>query len=256
MATDAIHAGLPLTSRHRPAPRTQERVFFGGIAILLCAVVVFGFSRTYFAAGMVLAPLPNALVHVHGGVFTLWMVLYLVQSALVSAKRVAWHRTLGTIAFCLPPIMVVLGVAAALDGVRRGTHIGGLPTNVSLAIPLFGITAFAVVIAAAWRARRRPDAHKRLIVIATIGITEAAIGRFPLWTHAGLPPAAFNVLFLGLLLMLVAGYDLFALRRIHRTTLWAAPFTLALAAAAVPIGMTPLWHGFAGFLAEHVAPHF
>jgi len=143
MATEAVRAGLPLSTRHLPVPRSHERAFFGGIAILLCAVVVFGFSRTYFAAGMVLAPLPNVLVHIHGGAFTLWMVLYLVQSALVSAKRVMWHRTLGTIAFCLPPIMVVLGVAAALDGVRRGTHIGGLPTNVSLAIPLFGIATYA-----------------------------------------------------------------------------------------------------------------
>jgi hypothetical protein len=217
---------------------------------------VFGFSRTYFAAGMVLAPLPNVLVHIHGGAFTLWMVLYLVQSALVSAKRVMWHRTLGTIAFCLPPIMVVLGVAAALDGVRRGTHIGGLPTNVSLAIPLFGIATFAVVIWAAWRARRRPDAHKRLIVIATIGISEAAIGRFPVWMRMGIPPAGSNVLILGLLLLLMVGYDLYALRRVHRSTMWAAPLTLITAAAAVPIGMTPIWHGFAGFLAEHVAPHF
>ena len=256
MATEAVPAGLPLTSRHRPVPRAQERVFFGGIAILLCAVVVFGFSRTYFAAGMVLAPLPNALVHVHGGAFTLWMALYLVQSALVSAKRVAWHRTLGTIAFCLPPIMVVLGVAAAMDSLRRGIRIGGLPSSVSLAIPLIGIAAFAVVIAAAWRARRRPDAHKRLIVIATIGLTEAAIGRFPVWMRMGVPPAGSNVLFLGLLLILVVGYDLYALRRVHRATMWAAPFTLILAALAVPIGMTPMWHGFAGFLAEHVAPHF
>jgi hypothetical protein len=256
VATEAIHAGLPLTIQHRPAPRAQERVFFGGIAILLCAVVVFGFSRTYFAAGMVLAPLPNALVHVHGGAFTLWMVLYLVQSALVSAKRVAWHRTLGTIAFCLPPIMIALGVAAALDSLRRGLNIGGLPSTVSLAIPLFNIATFAVVILAAFRARRRPDAHKRLIVIATIGLTEAAIGRFPLWTRMGIPPAVWNVLILGLLLLLVVGYDLFALRRVHRTTMWAAPFTWVLAAVAVPIGMTPLWHGFAGFLAEHVAPHF
>jgi hypothetical protein len=107
MATDAIQQNLASAgTRIRPVNRKLDRIFFGGMAILLCVVVVIGFSRSYYFAGMVRAPLPNALVHVHGAAFTLWMTLFLVQAALVSARRVAWHRTLGTIAFCLPPIMV------------------------------------------------------------------------------------------------------------------------------------------------------
>jgi hypothetical protein len=239
---------------YRPVNRTVERIFFGGMAILLCVIVVIGFSRTYFLVGMTSAPLPNALVHVHGAVFTLWMVLFLTQVALVSARRVAWHRSLGTIAFCLPPIMIGLGTAAAIDGLRRGVRIGPLDPAVSMAIPLLGMVAFTILIVGAWRTRRRPDSHKRLILFATIGLTDAALGRFP-WRQMGMSPASGAVLSLGAVLLLVVIYDLVSLHRIHRSTMWAAPLTFAIGAFAVPIGMTPAWHGFAGFLMRNVAPY-
>jgi len=180
-------------------------------------------------------------------VFTLWMALFLVQSALISAKRVMWHRSLGTIAFCLPPIMVVLGVIAAIDALRRGVQIGPLDPATSLGIPLIGIVAFSFIIFASWRARRRPDAHKRLILMATIGLVGAAFGRFP-WDRIGLPPAAGAVTGIGVLLLVLMAFELVTIRRIHRSTMWAAPLTFLAVALAVPIGMTPLWHKFAALL--------
>jgi hypothetical protein len=251
MATEALGASkaLPRRPLYRPVNRTVERVFFGGMAILLCVVVVIGFSRTYFAAGMLRAPLPSPILHVHGAAFTLWMTLFLVQSALISGRRVAWHRSLGTIAFCLPPIMVVLGFIAAIDALHRGVRIGPLDPAVSSAIPLIGIAWFAIIIFAAWRTRRQPDAHKRLVLLATISLTEAAFGRFP-WSHLGLPPAAGAVTGLGILVLLVIAYDLISLHRLHRSTMWAAPITFAVGAFAVPIGMTQAWHSIAAFLSR------
>lgn len=249
MATDALSTATPLprTVRNRPVNRTGERVFFGGMAILLCIAVIIGFFPTYFGAGMLRAPLPSPILHFHGAAFSLWMILFLVQSALISVHRVAWHRSLGTIAFCLPPLMVTLGVIAAIDALRRGVRIGPLDPAVSLSIPLLGIACFSLVILAAWRTRRRPDAHKRLVLIATIALVDAALGRFP-WDKLGLSPAAGAVTGLGILILLVIVYDLIALRRIHRSTAWAAPLTFAVGAFSVPIGMTAAWHAFAGWL--------
>jgi hypothetical protein len=257
MATEAIFPRKTATSRpvYRTVNRNVEHGYFSAMAVLLSVIVVYGFSHTYFAAGMMLAPLPNLLVHVHGAVFTLWMVLYVTQTALISAKRVTWHRTLGPIASCLPPLMVVLGISAALDGLRRGTQIGGLDPATSLSIPLLGILCFAVLIYAAFSARRRPDAHKRLILIATMAVCEAALGRFP-WAQMGVPRAVGPWASEGVLLLFIVGYDLFALHRLHRTTMWAAPLTFVVAAGSVPIGMTPPWHAMVGFLARNVAPHF
>ncbi|HEX4321711.1 MAG TPA: hypothetical protein VHZ52_12445 [Acidobacteriaceae bacterium] len=255
MATEAVFKSdakpRPL---YRPVNRTQERIFFSGMAVLLCVVVVYGFSQTYFLAGMVNAPLPAPILHYHGAVFSLWMILYVVQTALISAGRVAWHRTFGTIAFCLPPIMIVLGIIAGLNALHRGVEIGPLDPATSLAIPLIGIVAFAIVIYASWQARRRPDAHKRLILLSTACLTEAAFGRFP-WDKIGLPPAAGAVTGIGFLVLLLIAYDLISLHRLHRTTMWAGALVFLVAALSVPIGMTAPWHAFAGFLARNVANH-
>jgi hypothetical protein len=248
MATDAIVAPASRhTQQYRPVNRTVERIFYSGMAAVLCICVYIGFSPTYFRAGIVRAPLPSPILHIHGAVFTLWMLLFVVQVAFISAKRVKWHRSFGTVAFCLPPAMIILGVIAAIDAIHRGVRIGPLDPSVSAAIPLIGITAFTVVIYASWRARRRPDAHKRLILIATMGLVAAAFGRFP-WDRIGLPPAAGAVTGLGILLVILLAYELISLRRIHRSTMWAAPLVFASVALAVPIGMTHAWHAFAAML--------
>jgi hypothetical protein len=247
MATEAILTPASRRPVYRPVNRTFERVFFSGMAVLLCLCVFIGFSPTYFQAGILRAPLPSPILHVHGAVFTLWMLLFLVQAALISAHRVKWHRSLGTVAFCLPPIMIVLGVMAAIDALHRGVHFGPLDPAVSAAIPLIGIAGFAIVIYFSWRARRRPDAHKRLILIATIALVGAAFGRFP-WARFGLSPANGPVTGVGIVLLILIIYELISIRRIHRSTMWAAPLIIASVALAVPIGMTPAWHAFAALL--------
>src|SRR5271170_2197471 len=133
MVTDAINR--PVSGhqpRYRQVNRTVERVFYSSMATLLCVCVYIGFSPTYFQAGMMRAPLPSPILHIHGAVFTLWMLLFIVQTSLISARRVKWHRSLGTIAFCLPPIMIVLGVIAAIDALGRKVMIGPLDPAVSL----------------------------------------------------------------------------------------------------------------------------
>jgi hypothetical protein len=254
MATEVFPSISGGASPVRTVNRRVERAFFATMAVLLCASVVLGFSRTYFLAGMVNAPLPNALVHVHGAVFSLWMVLFLTQTALISARRVAWHRTLGIFAFCLTPVMIALGIITAIDGLRRGVSIGPLGSAPALSIALLGMVIFPILIWASWRARRRPDVHKRLIFLATLSLVEAGFGRFP-WRSLGLTPAVGAQGMVVLFVLILVGYDLFSLRRVHRATMWAAPLTVAFSVLAVPIGMTPVWQAFTGFLARNVAPH-
>jgi hypothetical protein len=259
LATDLVSpkTAVRRAPAHRVVNRAWERVFFGGMAALLCVAVVLGFGHAYFFAGMMRAPLPNRLVHVHAAVFTLWMILYVAQTALVAAKRVKWHRTLGLAAFCLPLVMVPLGVVTALDELRRETtpFTGVVPrmSAIFFAESLLGIGLFAVVILASWRTRRRPDAHKRLALYATIGLASGALIRIP-WAKIGLGANAY-LWALALMLGLVVAYDLAALRRVHRSSLWAAPLTFAAIALTEPIAASGWWQGFAGFLAAHVAPH-
>jgi hypothetical protein len=248
MATDAVVTpNYRKYPQYRPVNRAFERAFYSGMAVVLCVCVFIGFSPTYYQAGMMRAPLPSPILHVHGAVFTLWMLLFVVQAGFISAGRVRWHRSLGTIAFCLPPIMIVLGVIAAIDALHRGQRIGTLDPATSLAIPLIAMVAFTIVIYASWRARRRPDAHKRLILIATICLVGAAFGRTH-WARIGVPAPAGPATGIGIMLLLLLIYEFITIRRIHRSTRWAAPLVFASVLFAVPIGMTHAWHAFAALL--------
>jgi len=76
--------------------RDTGRRFYTAAALLAIVVVFIGFSRTYYLKAWFGAPALPLLTHVHGAVMTTWFVLFVVQTWLVSTRRVSLHRKLGT----------------------------------------------------------------------------------------------------------------------------------------------------------------
>jgi hypothetical protein len=226
----------------RPKP-IWDRVFFSSMTLLILACILNGFARTYFLAGMVTAPLPNRLIHVHGAAFTLWIVLLIVQNSLISTGNVRIHRKLGLAGFGLAVAMVVLGTFAAADALRRGSGPLGLDAKTFFVIPISDMVLFTIYVFCAYRAKSRPEAHKRLILIATIALVDAAVGRWPIAIFQQHPPLQDIVPF-AFLLMIIA-YDIFTLRRVSRTTIWASALLVIVHLGRVPFGFTPVWHSFA-----------
>src|SRR5215475_5437874 len=116
VATLPLPKGRNETSRR---DRKYDHYFFSCMALLILATVFVGFARTYFLAGVFRAPLPNLLIHIHGAVFSSWIVLLIVQTALVSAHRADINRKLGLSGFGLACAMVVVCELAALDMLAR-----------------------------------------------------------------------------------------------------------------------------------------
>jgi hypothetical protein len=227
-------------SMHKPS-RTADRVFFSAMPFVMMAMVLYGFARTYFLVGMVAAPLPNKLIHVHGAVFTSWMILLIVQTALVATKKVKLHMTLGLFGFGLAVAMVVLGTTAAVDALRRGQGPLGLDAQTFFVIPISGMLLFGTLVFFAYKLRRNTEAHKRLILLATMSLMDAAVGR---WQHPAIlqriPPTQ-DLVILALLLMLV-GFDLFNLHRVSKYTWRGALFVIVVHLVRVPLGYTAAWH--------------
>jgi hypothetical protein len=198
---------------------------------------------------MVRAPLPNALVHIHGAAFTLWMVFLVVQEGLIAGRKIKWHMQLGLVGFGLAVLMVILGLLAATDALRRGASPLGLDALTFYIVPISAILMFAVMVYLAYRFRFRAITHKRLIIIATINIAGAAIGRWPVAILVHTPPLQ-NVVTLTFLLLIVA-YDFISQGRIQKSTLWAGLALMAVQLVRVPLGMTPAWHAFATFMGGH-----
>jgi hypothetical protein len=145
------------------------------------------------------------IIHVHGAVFSLWIVLLIAQTSLVTAGRVDLHRRLGVLGFGLASLMVILDLWAATNSLPRGNGFLGATAASFYVIPVTDILTFAVLVFAAFRARFQPAAHKRLIIVATIALLGAAIARWPLALFHRSPVMidVFSYMFL----LLLAGYD-------------------------------------------------
>lgn len=227
--------------------RNAERRFYG-LAALVAALIVFaGFARTWYLKGVFGAPELPGLVHLHGVVMTGWIVLFGVQASLVAAHRVDLHRRLGVAGACFAALVVAMGVATAIEGARRGISPGP-PPLVFLAIPLGVILVFGTLVAAAVANRRRPDWHKRLMLLATVSMLTPAIARLPIDAlHAGGILAFMGVT--DLLAIACIAWDTARHRRLHPAFLGGAVFLVASQAAMLVVAQSAAWQPVARWLA-------
>ena len=216
------------------------------MSLLLLATVLVGFAYTYFLAGIFRALLPSRIIHVHAVLFSAWILLLITQASLVSVGRVDIHRSLGIAGFGLACLMVVVGTLAANNLLARGGSPPGLDPKTFYAVPVGHMLLFAVLIFSAFRARFNPSAHKRLILIATIVLTDAATARWPVNVITSRP--YLGGIFQYAFVLLIVLYDLWRTRRVHRTTLWAGAIAVILPNLLVPIGSTAPWHAFADWV--------
>ncbi|HVN22247.1 MAG TPA: hypothetical protein VMU05_25900 [Dongiaceae bacterium] len=225
--------------------RRFDHYFFSFTAWLMLASVLLGFGPTYYFAGLFRAPLPSPMIHVHGAVFSCWILLLITQNSLAWAGRVDIHRKLGRAGFVLACLMVVVGWMAATDRLARGTAPPGLDPFFFYIVPMTDMIIFGTLMFFAFGARRDPSAHKRIIYIATVGVLIAAIARFPFrWLfHAAGHAAIASYVFL----VVLVAYDLWSTHKVHRATIYASCFLIFMQQIRIPIGRTAAWHAFAAW---------
>jgi hypothetical protein len=234
------------------ATGAHDRLFYGTVAVAMGVTVFSGFAATYYlrlVSGGPKATLSGGpfttLVHIHGALFTAWVLLFILQTALVASRRVAAHRRLGVAGAILAAAMVVAGTSIAVAAAARGSAPPGMTAVTFLAIPLFDMVLFAGFVSAALVARRNKEAHKRLMLLAYVSIITAAIARLPGVFPLG-PPAFFGLS----LLFVVAGaiYDVVSRGRVHKAYLWGGAILIASIPLRLAIGNTSGWQAFAKLL--------
>jgi hypothetical protein len=238
----------------RQAPGSAERYFYSGMALALLAAVFVGFAPTFFLKPWfpehqhLAAPEPVFLVH--GAFFAAWFVLLAAQPLLVAGGNLAMHRRLGKWGATLAVAMVVLGVVGALVAARRpGGFIGvPLPPLQFLVVPFAALLLFVLFAGLAFARRRDAQSHKRLMLLASISMVEAAVARFPLAFLTAPSPVpffqAFELLTLLFLLPMVA-WDLLSRGRLHAVTLWGGLAIVAAMPLRAVVGATEGWQGAA-----------
>jgi FtsH-binding integral membrane protein len=244
MATVIARPASPSKTLSRLPGSRFDHFFFSGMALLLLATVFVGFAPTYYLAGVFHAPLPSLIIHLHGAAFSCWILLLITQTSLVSAGRVDVHRRLGIAGFLLACLMVILGIMAATDTLLRNSGPLGRDPRSFYIVPLTDMMVFATLIFFAFRARSKPAEHKRLILIATIGLSIAAIARLPI-AHRN-PGNAALLSYIFLIFMVL--YDLWSTHKVQRATIWAGALLVFVQQIRPYIGRTEAWHSLAGWI--------
>jgi hypothetical protein len=236
---ESAAGGVMAADLGRPivAPRARRaRLFYPGLAVVMLAVVFAGFAPTYYLkAAYGTKPLP-LLFHVHGAAFTSWMLLLIVQTALVASGRTPLHRRLGVAGGWLAATMTVLAWMMAVDSARRA---GNDATSLGfVTVPMGTVVVFPALVGAALVWRRFPATHKRLMMIATTELMAAGIGRLP-----GVIAYGALGFFGGTDLVLVALliHDRVTTGRFHPATLWGGGFLIASQVLRVFVGGTDAW---------------
>src|ERR1051326_3833266 len=206
-------------SRIHSRARTRERWFYLCFAAVAAAVVFAGFDRTYYLKHLFGTPRLPLLLHIHGLLFTLWLLLFFTQPLLVRFKRIDLHRQLGVVGGVLAAAMTIVIVLTSIAVTKPGFRAGPPAPLRFLSLPLINILAFAILVAAGFWFRKKPETHKRLMGLATISILPAAIARLPLAFVQSHGSLAFFGLTDAVLLACIA-YDVISRRRLHPAYLW------------------------------------
>lgn len=264
MSTGAVPTTLRSGATRLRMRWSTERIVYLGLAIAITAAIVLGFARTFFfrawypewarAHGA-----PETIFYVHGVAFAAWLVLLLAQTSLVTAGRVDLHRRLGVAGAGLAVVMVVLGVVGSLLAAGRPTGFIDvpLPPLQFLVVPLGLIVLFAVFVTLAIVNRRRPQSHKRYMILASIALVEAGLVRWPfaiMTAPSPVPGLGMIELFVDLFLVPMIVWDIVSRGRPHLVTVWGGAALIVSQLLRLKLAATGAWLAFAGWAVSLVSP--
>lgn len=252
-----IRGSAPLPRSSGPLERDGGQSLYVTMALVCATVAFLGFAPTYWAPMLTGRSTFAPVLHLHAVVFFGWAVLLAVQMWLGATRRFAIHRTLGMFAISVATAMTIFGVLVAIRQMHAAAALGERDAGLAFSIvPLGGIAFFAVVFAIAVLNVRRPEVHKRLMLLASISILDAPLARWFMIllapaAPAGPPPVSLDLgpaaVALGLLAVpMVADWRRDG--RVHRVYVVGAAAYVALKLLQGPLSTTPQWQAFAAAL--------
>jgi hypothetical protein len=252
MATIAAPIRQPLVSK-----------FYITMAGIFVAIAFGGFFATYWLQVARGTFNGSPLLHVHGLLFSMWTLFFFSQATLMANRKVRQHRAWGLLGISLATAMLFMGLAVAIEGMRERTAAGyGEAARAFSITPITAILLFAGLVTAAIVNLRRPEWHKRFMLVATAAILQAPIARFfflaangtapGLRPGLGPPPPIERGIGAGLIVASLVAvamvHDWRSRGRVHPAYWWGFGAMMAVQIARPLIGPTEVWYRFTDFL--------
>ena len=238
----------------------SDRNFFLIILAAIWGGVIAGFVPDSLGhlTGQHVAYAP--IVHVHAVSYVAWLALLTTQMSLIRSDRVALHMRLGVLALVMIPWMTIIGpwTFLVMGNLEYGTPDGDAPF---LILPVLSVVTFAIIAGAGLALRANAAAHKRLMLIATIVLSDAGFSR---WIGPYLGPFMGKVFgrgfmsffvphFIGACVLMgaILVHDLVSRRRLQPAVVAAVALAVGLQVATTVIYHLPAWTPIAVRLLGH-----
>ena len=186
------------------------------------------------------------LIHAHAVLYVGWLLVLAVQVGLVRSGRISMHRAIGRVAVVLIPVTALFGLAAMIS--RKMAPIVVVDTNLAfMGVQITNVIGMTVLLTAGYLMRANASAHKRLMIMGTIMVTETGFNRI---FHEparnvlgdGMGPFFLETYTGTLVLMLAIGiYDLATRRRLNPAYTAAFGFMLSLQLLASWLYQEQFW---------------
>lgn len=208
---------------------TYKNLFFISIGTVGLLAVLIGFSKTFIipvSKGSFTAPI---IIYIHGAFAFSWISLFFIQATLIRYNNFQLHKKLGIIG-----VFIAIGAAATIlpagifsvqKQLKQG--LGETAFSSFLGTVTTAVMYLALVIAGIIN-RKKPQIHKRLMLLATIVLLWPAWFRFrhyfPSITR---PDIWFAIVLADSLIIISFIWDKIANGKIHRTLLYIGLFIIA-----------------------------
>jgi hypothetical protein len=228
-------------------PVRRSRGFWLGLALLCCAIAVVGFIPVYYGpllGGTATFPLR---LHLHAAAASLWLLLLITQTGLISSGRPHVHMRVGNAALVVAGALVPVTLWAIAAMVTRSDPPGALERAVFFP-QVASLVLFVAWVFAGFLNRQHPERHKRFMLMATVALLGTPIARIELW-RINEQPLLMLALWLGPALIVVF-YDLWARRRVHWVTGLCLSLLVAMQVATVVLMENEAWGAVVARLAD------
>jgi hypothetical protein len=225
---------------------SRDRWFFTGMTLAMTLTAFAGFAPSFYLRSASHAGPPlTSFVIFHGILMTIWMLAGVVQTSLIAARNTQLHRILGWLFATLAAMIVITGPQVGIAAIKRGALPPGLTPEQFFVLPMAGALMFAIFVGLGVLQRNDAQAHKRLMLLATISILDAAIARMPGMFEAG-PLAFFAVA--DAFIIVGAVYDFATRGHVHRVWIYGGTAIVVSQVLRLAISATAPWASFVQFL--------
>jgi hypothetical protein len=220
-------------------PIPAAHLIYPGLSLLIASMIGVAFWPGYLRpllSGRVEEPL---YIHVHAAVFFGFVALFITQSVLAATGRLELHRKVGKAGIYYGLAMVPIGIITVFSQISSSVAAGRMEeAQTALLTPLMDMLVFPAFFGAAALYRRRPELHKRLMLVAITILIDSSVSRIEV---------PYRELIWAAPILLGIGYDLISKRMLHPV------YVLGLATIYLMLLRrffvnTEAWRGISGWL--------